>query len=129
MSGAAAGLSDGSPAAAGGLGSVVKVPAGVAAPVGEGATADCSECDVGVDDVGVDTGVPATAGEGSPTGGSGLVAATGVATAAGEGCSEPAVAAGAGVATTAEDCTAGSFGVAAGGVGVCIPAVAASVTD
>ena len=107
MSDAAAGLSDGSPAAAGGLGSVVKVPAGVAAPVGEGATADCSECDVGVD-----TGVPATAGEGSPTGGSGLAAA-----------------AGAGVATTAEDCTADSFGVAAGGVGVCIPAVAASVTD
>jgi hypothetical protein len=124
LSDAAAGLSDGSPAAAGGLGSVVKVPAGVAAPVGEGATADCSECDVGVD-----TGVPATAGEGSPTGGSGLAATTGVATAAGEGCSESGVAAGAGVATTAEDCTAGSFGVAAGGVGVCIPAVAASVTD
>jgi hypothetical protein len=119
---APAGLSDRTSAAAGGLGSG---DVGVAAPVGEGSSTGWSDWDVGVS-----TGAPATAGEGFPTGwfGLGLAAAAGVATAAGEdsttGRSES------GVAAAEEDSTTGwfAFGVAAGGVGVCIPAAAGSVT-
>src|SRR5262249_40876461 len=109
-------------AAAGVLGSG---DVGVAAPVGEGSRTGWSDWDVGVG-----TGVPATAVEGSPTGWSrlGLAVAAGVATAAGEestiGRSES------GVAAAEEDCTTGwfAFAVAAGAVGVCIPAAAGSGT-
>ena len=119
---APAGLSDRTSAAAGGLGSG---DVGVAAPVGDGSSTGWSDWDVGVG-----TGVSATAAEGSPPGwsGLGLAAAAGVATAAGEestiGRSEL------GVAAADEEPTMGwfAFGVAAGGVGVCIPAAAGSVT-
>src|SRR5262249_31719099 len=126
LSDAAAGLSDRAPAAAG---SVVMVPglscsAGVAATAGEGFPTGCSELDVGVG-----TGAATTAEEGSSTGWPGLelAAAADVGATAGAdsttGCSES------GVAAAGEEFRTGwfAFGVA-GGVGVCIPAAAASVT-